>query len=47
MVEKTAARTLIRRTVTMDEITDAALFLLENGGVNGVNLAVDGGWNAL
>jgi NAD(P)-dependent dehydrogenase (short-subunit alcohol dehydrogenase family) len=47
MVEKTAARTLIRRTVTMDEITDAALFLLENGGVNGVNLVVDGGWNAL
>ena len=47
MVERTAARTLIRRTVTMDEITGAALFLLENGGVNGVNLVVDGGWNAL
>ena len=47
MVERTAARTLIRRTVTMDEITNAALFLLENGGVNGVNLVVDGGWNAL
>ena len=28
----------------MDEVTDAAMFLLENGGVNGVNLAVDGGW---
>jgi NAD(P)-dependent dehydrogenase (short-subunit alcohol dehydrogenase family) len=47
MVERTAARTLIRRTVTMDEIIGASLFLLENGGVNGVNLVVDGGWNAL
>ena len=28
----------------MDEIVDASLFLLENGGVNGVNLDVDGGW---
>ena len=47
MVERTAARTLLGRTVTMDEIVGAALFLLENGGVNGVNLVVDGGWNAL
>jgi len=30
--------------VTMDEVTDAALFLLENRAVNGVNLEVDGGW---
>jgi NAD(P)-dependent dehydrogenase (short-subunit alcohol dehydrogenase family) len=43
-VERTAARTLIGRTVTMDEIVGASLFLLENGGVNGVNLEVDGGW---
>ena len=28
----------------MDEIVDAAIFLLENGAVNGVNLEVDGGW---
>ncbi len=28
----------------MDEVTDAARFLLENTAVNGVNLAVDGGW---
>ena len=28
----------------MDEIADAAIFLLENGAVNGVNLEVDGGW---
>jgi hypothetical protein len=28
----------------MDDITDAALFLLTNRAVNGVSLAVDGGW---
>jgi NAD(P)-dependent dehydrogenase (short-subunit alcohol dehydrogenase family) len=37
-------RTPLGRTVTMDEVVDASVFLLENGGVNGVNLAVDGGW---
>ena len=41
---RTAARTPIGRLVTMDEIVDASIFLLENGGVNGVNLEVDGGW---
>jgi len=43
-VERTTARTLIGRTVTMDEIVGASRFLLENTGVNGVNLVVDGGW---
>jgi NAD(P)-dependent dehydrogenase (short-subunit alcohol dehydrogenase family) len=38
------ARTPLGRLVTMDEVADAALFLLENGAVNGVNLPVDGGW---
>jgi NAD(P)-dependent dehydrogenase (short-subunit alcohol dehydrogenase family) len=38
------ARTPIGRLVTMDEIVDAVEFLLNNDGVNGVNLAVDGGW---
>ena len=38
------SRTPIARLVTMDEIAGAVLFLLDNGGVNGVNLAVDGGW---
>ena len=46
VVERTAARTLIGRTVTMDEIVDASTFLLENSGVNGVSLEVDGGWLA-
>jgi NAD(P)-dependent dehydrogenase (short-subunit alcohol dehydrogenase family) len=38
------ARTPLGRTVTTDEVVDASIFLLDNGGVNGVNLAVDGGW---
>ena len=42
-VERTAARTPIGRTVTMDEIVQASIFLHENGGVNGQNLEVDGG----
>jgi NAD(P)-dependent dehydrogenase (short-subunit alcohol dehydrogenase family) len=37
-------RTPTGRLVTMKDITDAALFLLENPAVNGVNLPVDGGW---
>jgi len=44
MLENVAKRTPIGRPVTMDEIVNAALFLLENRGVSGVNLAVDGGW---
>lgn len=44
VLERTRQRTPTGRLVTMDEITDASLFLLENGGVNGVNLEVDGGW---
>jgi NAD(P)-dependent dehydrogenase (short-subunit alcohol dehydrogenase family) len=43
-VQNVRDRTPLGRTVTMDEIVDASVFLLENGGVNGVNLAVDGGW---
>ena len=38
------SRTPLGRLVTMDEIVDAVEFLLDNTGVNGVNLAVDGGW---
>ncbi len=38
------SRTPLGRLVTMDEIVDAVVFLLDNQGVNGVNLAVDGGW---
>jgi NAD(P)-dependent dehydrogenase (short-subunit alcohol dehydrogenase family) len=38
-----AARTPIGRLVTMDEVVGAAIFLLENEGMNGVSLNVDGG----
>jgi NAD(P)-dependent dehydrogenase (short-subunit alcohol dehydrogenase family) len=44
VLENVSKRTPIGRPVTMDEIVGASLFLLENGGVSGVNLAVDGGW---
>ena len=37
-------RTPIGRLVTMAEVVGASRFLLENQAVNGVNLAVDGGW---
>lgn len=37
-------RTPLGRLVTMNEIVDSVEFLLRNGGVNGVNLAMDGGW---
>lgn len=40
----TVARSPIGRLVTMAEIADAVLFLLDNGGMNAVNLPVDGGW---
>jgi NAD(P)-dependent dehydrogenase (short-subunit alcohol dehydrogenase family) len=43
-VDAVRARTPIGRTVTTEEIVGAATFLLENGGVNGVSLEVDGGW---
>jgi NAD(P)-dependent dehydrogenase (short-subunit alcohol dehydrogenase family) len=38
------ARTPLGRLVTMQEVVDSVEFLLFNSGVNGVNLAVDGGW---
>ncbi len=38
------ARTPLGRLVTMQEIVSSVEFLLENTGVNGVNLAMDGGW---
>jgi NAD(P)-dependent dehydrogenase (short-subunit alcohol dehydrogenase family) len=38
------ARTPTGRLITVDEVVHATVFLLENGGVNGVNLTVDGGW---
>jgi NAD(P)-dependent dehydrogenase (short-subunit alcohol dehydrogenase family) len=44
VLEAVRARTPLGRLVTTEEIVSASMFLLENGGVNGVNLEVDGGW---
>jgi NAD(P)-dependent dehydrogenase (short-subunit alcohol dehydrogenase family) len=44
-VAKYSSETPIGRLATMDEIVDAAVFLLENTAVNGVELIVDGGWH--
>lgn len=43
-VDHFVARTPIGRLVTMAEVVEAATFLLECGGMNGVDLNVDGGW---
>jgi NAD(P)-dependent dehydrogenase (short-subunit alcohol dehydrogenase family) len=43
-LDAVVARTPIGRLATMAEVRDAVVFLLRNGAVNGVNLAVDGGW---
>jgi len=42
--EALVQRTPTRRLVTMAQVVDASRFLLENEGINGVNLPVDGGW---
>ncbi len=44
LLEGIRARTPTGRLVTMQDVVSAVLFLLENPSVNGVNLAVDGGW---
>lgn len=43
-LEAVIDRTPTKRLVTMADVVDATVFLLENQGVNGVNLYVDGGW---
>lgn len=43
MLDPILARTPTRRLATMEDITHAVLFLLDNRAVNAVNLAVDGG----
>jgi len=44
VLKRVVDRTPLGRLVTMDEIVGSVLFLLDNKGVNGVNLYVDGGW---
>lgn len=41
--EAVKARTPTRRLVTLEDCTDAIMFLLENRSINGVNLSIDGG----
>ena len=43
-LEPVRNRTPGGRLVTMEDVVGAVVFLLENRSVNGVNLAVDGGW---
>jgi NAD(P)-dependent dehydrogenase (short-subunit alcohol dehydrogenase family) len=45
--EALVQRTPIGRLVTMAEIVGASRFLLENQAINGINLAVDGGWTCM
>ena len=44
-IERYTSETPMGRLCTMDEVVDAAVFLLENTAVNGVDLIVDGGWH--
>jgi len=44
VLEALVERTPLGRLVTMDEVADATVFLLENAAINGINLRVDGGW---
>lgn len=44
-VARYTSETPLGRLATMAEIVDAAVFLLENTAVNGVDLIVDGGWH--
>jgi NAD(P)-dependent dehydrogenase (short-subunit alcohol dehydrogenase family) len=43
-LEAVAASTLIGRLATTKEVVEASVFLLENGGINGVDLTIDGGY---
>src|SRR5207302_11464496 len=45
VLEGIRAKTPAGRLATMRDIVDAAVFLLTNPAVNGVDLAVDGGWH--
>jgi NAD(P)-dependent dehydrogenase (short-subunit alcohol dehydrogenase family) len=44
-IAKYTSETPTGRLARKDEIVDAAVFLLENTAVNGVDLIVDGGWH--
>ena len=47
VLERVRGRTPTGRMVTMSDVADAVVFLLDNQSVNGVNLNIDGGWMLL
>jgi NAD(P)-dependent dehydrogenase (short-subunit alcohol dehydrogenase family) len=46
-LDHVVARTPTKRLVTMADVVDATVFLLENPAMNGENLYIDGGWMLL
>ncbi len=44
MLQAVINRTPTGRLITMNQVTQAAMLLLQNDAINGVNLNVDGGW---
>lgn len=44
VLDRLRERTPLGELVTIEDIVHAVAFLLENQGVNGVNLRIDGGW---
>lgn len=44
VLQRVVDRTPLGRLVTMQEVSDSVLFLLDNQGINGINIYVDGGW---
>ena len=47
VLEGVRKRTPTGRLVQTSDVVDASMFLLENPSMNGVNLAVDGGWTLM
>lgn len=47
VLDRVLERTPTGRLIQTSDVVDASLFLLENQAMNGVNLAVDGGWMLL
>jgi NAD(P)-dependent dehydrogenase (short-subunit alcohol dehydrogenase family) len=44
-LEATKSKTPTGRLVEMRDVTDAAVFLLENPSMHGTELRIDGGWS--
>jgi NAD(P)-dependent dehydrogenase (short-subunit alcohol dehydrogenase family) len=47
VLDRVLERTPTGRLIQTIDVVDASVFLLENQAMNGVNLAVDGGWMLL